>query len=264
MAISPDAAPELVHVERRSGWHIVQMMRPQKRNAMNRQGRKELLKAFEDAAEDGARVVVLTGSEGSFCSGIDLRERNEELAAGMAADPRSDWMEVLMAIRNHPAVFIAAVNGLAMGGGSALINVCDLGLSCEEAWISSPEMSFGAFSHFSGPASMYQVLPKHAAWLLYTTERIDGRTAAAWGFVNECVDAKDLMTRADAIASQIARFDAAALTETKRALDATPGATRDWRLAFEAGMGTNARIREKSANAQLGPERYLSSDTMKR
>ncbi|UUZ65884.1 enoyl-CoA hydratase/isomerase family protein [Polaromonas sp. P1-6] len=86
------------------------------------------------------------------------------------------------------------------------MNVCDLGLTCEEAWISNPEMGFGAFSHFSGPASVYQILPKHAAWLLYTTERIDGRTAAAWGLVNECVGAADLMPRAEAIAAQIARF----------------------------------------------------------
>lgn len=230
---------------------------------MNRQGRRALLKAFEDAANEGVRVIVLTGAESSFCSGIDLKERNEDLAAGVAPDLLSDWIEVLIAIRNHPAVFIAAVNGLAMGGGAALINVCDLGLACDEAWISNPEMGFGAFSHFSGPASMYQILPKHAAWLLYTTERIDGRTAAAWGLVNECVAAADLMPRAEAIASQIARFDAAALTETKRAMDAVPGASRDWRAAFERGMKTNTRIREASSNAQLGPVRYLATDKSK-
>jgi enoyl-CoA hydratase/carnithine racemase len=248
----------LVLVERHEGYHIVRMSRPEKRNAMNRAARRALLHAFADAASEGARAVILTGTDASFCSGVDLKERSSDLAGGLPPEPESDWMEVVMAIRRHPAIFIAAVNGVAMGGGATLINVSDLAIAGEEAWISNPEMGFGAFAHFSGPSSQYQMLPKHVAWLLYTTERIDGKTAAAWGLVNECVPAESLLPRAMALATRIAAFDPVALTESKRALDTTPGVARDWRSAFEHGQGVNERIRARTTAQQAGLDRFAA------
>jgi enoyl-CoA hydratase/carnithine racemase len=249
MATDFDADRSHVVHERRDGFHIVRMARPEKRNAMNRAGRQDLLKAFERSAAEGARVVILTGTDRSFCSGVDLVERADDLKAGRPADPASDWIELVTAIRQHPGIFIAAVNGMAMGGGASFINVCDLAIASEEAWISSPEMGFGAFAHFSGPGAQFQVLPKHAAWMLYTTERVDGAKAAAWGLVNECVSPEELMPRAEALAAKVAAFDPVALTETKWALERTPGAEVEWRAAFEYGQRVNERIRERT-NAQ--------------
>lgn len=145
-----------------------------------------------------------------------------------------------------------------MGGGATIINVCDLAIASDDAWISNPEMGFGAFAQFSGPSSQYQMLPKHVAWLLYTTERIDGKTAAAWGLVNECVSTKALLPRANALAAQIAAFDAVALTQSKRALDATPGLVREWRSAFEHGLWVNQRIRAQTEAQQTGLDRFAS------
>ena len=253
-----DAPPALVKVERKAGYHIIRMWRPEKRNAMNREARRALLVAFEEAAEAGARAVILTGAERSFCSGIDLAERSREQAANAAPDTQSDWIEVVMAIRNHPAVFIAAVNGVAMGGGATLINVSDLAIASEDAWVSNPEMGFGAFPLFAGPSSQYQMLPKHVAWLVYTTERIDGRTAANWGLVNECVPPDSLLFRAEELATKIAAFDPVALTESKRALDTTPGMAREWRAAFEHGIGVNERILAQSTAQQAGLGRFAA------
>lgn len=252
MADQDDAPPSFVRVERKVGYHIVWMSRPEKRNAMNKAARRALIAAFEDAASGGAKVVILTGVEGSFCSGTDVVEKRNDQTAGIAAEPQSEWIEVVMAIREHPAIFIAAVNGGAMGGGAALIDVCDLAFASEDAWISNPELGFGAFPHFSGPAAQYQMARKHAAWMVYTTERIDGATAAAWGLVNACVPAEALMPRAEALAAKIGGFDGVALAETKRALDATLGLERDWRSAFERGMQVNQTIKARSTKSQLG------------
>lgn len=260
MTMMEDDASQLVKVERKEGYHIIRMWRPEKRNAMNREARRSLLQAFDEAAEAGVRAVILTGAERSFCSGIDLAERSKDQQANTAPEPKSDWIEVVMAIRNHPAIFISAVNGVAMGGGATLINVSDLAIASDDSWISNPEMGFGAFPLFAGPSSQYQMLPKRVAWMVYTTERIDGKTAADWGLVNECVAPESLLLRAEELATRIAAFDAVALTESKRALDVTPGLQREWRSAFEHGMKVNEHILAQSKAQQLGLGRFAAGE----
>ncbi len=70
---------------------------------------------------------------------MDLKEREQDRAAGIEG-AGEEWIAVNMAIRAHPAIFIAAVNGLALGGGATLINVCDLAIASTKASIGCPEM----------------------------------------------------------------------------------------------------------------------------
>ena len=109
---------------------------------------------------------------------------------------------MLLAIREHPAIFVAAVNGFALGGGATLISMCDLAIAAEEAEIGMPEIGFGAYPQFSGPAAQIQLTPKRAAWLVLTAERIDGRTAEAWGMVNRSVALDRLMAEAELLADK--------------------------------------------------------------
>ena len=109
------------------GWAEIRVDREAKRNAMDRASREALLAAFADL-RGRARAIILTGTGGSFCAGMDLKERSAEVARGVE-DAGEQWIAVNMAIRKHPAIFIAAVNGLALGGGSTLINVCDLAVA---------------------------------------------------------------------------------------------------------------------------------------
>jgi enoyl-CoA hydratase/carnithine racemase len=119
---------------------------------MNRQARRELLAAFH-TSRVGCKAVVLTGSGDSFCSGVDLREARADADACTPPDPRSDWIEALLAIREHPAIFGAAVNGFALGGGATLISMYDLAIAADQAEIGMPEIGFGAYPQFSGPAA---------------------------------------------------------------------------------------------------------------
>src|ERR1700758_1934779 len=231
----------LVTIERHERHAVVRLNRPEKKNAMNRDARRELFAALM-SLRDGCRVVVLTGNGDSFCSGVDLKEARADAGAGIAPDPRSDWIDVLIAIREHPAVFIAAVNGPALGGGSTLISVCELAIAAHEAEIGMPEIGFGAYPQFSGPGAQIQLSAKRAAWLVLTAQRIDGRTAEAWGMVNRSVARDRLMAEAELLADKLSRFDAVALTESKHALDIVPRSISGWRQAFSYGMAINARI----------------------
>ncbi|WP_204310505.1 enoyl-CoA hydratase-related protein, partial [Stenotrophomonas maltophilia] len=78
------------------------------------------LQAFE-ALRGEAKAIVLTGTGTSFCAGMDLKERERDREQGLEG-AGEEWIAVNLAIRAHPAIFIAAVNGLALGGGATLVN----------------------------------------------------------------------------------------------------------------------------------------------
>jgi enoyl-CoA hydratase/carnithine racemase len=249
---------DLVTVELRNGYAIVRLDRPEKKNAMNRQARRELLAAFH-ALRAGYKAVVLTGSGDSFCSGVDLKEARAD-DAGTPQDPRSDWIEVLLAIREHPAIFVAAVNGFALGGGATLISMCDLAIAADQAEIGMPEIGFGVYPQFSGPAAQIQLTAKRAAWLVLTAERIDGRTAEGVGDGQPFGRADRLMAEAELLADKLSRFDAVALAESKHALDIVSRSISGWRQAFSYGMAVNARIRASSSAQRKGLSRFAAGE----
>src|SRR5260221_5694291 len=139
----------LVTVEQCQGYAVVRLNRPEKKNAQNRAARRDLLAALTSLRAE-CRAIVLTGCGDSFCSGVDLKEVRADAEAGTAPDPQSDWIEVLIAIREHPAGFIAAANGLALGGGAPLISACDLAVAAHQAENGMPENGFRAYPRFSG------------------------------------------------------------------------------------------------------------------
>ena len=248
-----------VLVEKSERLLVLTLNRPEKKNAMNRAARRDLLAALTFLRAE-CRAIVLSGWGDSFCSGVDLKEARADAEAGTAPDSGSDWIEVLIAIREHPAVFIAAVNGLALGGGATLISVCDLAVAAHEADIGMPEIGFGAYPQFSGPAAQIQLTAKRAAWLVLTAQRIDGRTAENWGMVNRAVPLAALMDEADRLAKIVSAFDAVALAESKRALDTIPALISGWRQSFEHGLSTNARIRSLSAAQDEGFSRFSAGE----
>lgn len=241
------------------GWAEIRIAREDKRNAMDRATRQGLLEAFA-ALRNSAKAIVLTGTGVAFCAGMDLKEREEDRARGIET-AGEEWIAVNLAIRDHPAIFIAAVNGLALGGGATLINVCDLAIASADASIGCPEMGFATYPGMAGPAIQLSGLTrKQAAWLVLTTNRIDGKTACAWGMVNECVEPAALAARAQALAGQVARFDAAALSEAKRALDRIPAFITDWREAMAHGQMVNQTIRGRTAAQAEGSQRFARGE----
>ena len=253
--MSEETRTDLVVLEDKGDYFLMRINRPEKRNAMSRAMRLAMLAAMEEV-RGRCKVVVLTGTDQSFCSGIDLKESHADREAGRGEDPKSDWNEVNLAIRRHPAIFIAAVNGIALGGGSTLINVCDLAIAAEEAQIGMPEMGFATYPGLAGPAAQLALPRKRAAWMILTAKRIGGAQAKEWGLVNEVVPLADLLDAADALARHVAQFDGVALTESKRAIDYIPNVVSDWRQAFDYGNKVNALIRSQSQAQKQGLAKF--------
>lgn len=232
----------------------LRLNRASKRNAMNAALRGELREAMR-MAQSRYKVVVLTGMADVFCGGIDLKEVQRDAQNGSTAT-LSDWRELNLEIRAHPAIFIAAVNGLALGGGVTLTGVCDLAFAAQSATFGMPEVGFGMYPNPAGPAAQLAVSRKHAAWMVLTAERVDAETAARWGMLNEVLPAEQLEARVRAVASRVAGFDAATLSACKRALEDIPLAVPTWRAAFDRGVQANSEISAASEAPEEGLGRF--------
>lgn len=252
-----------IDIEAHDGWAVLRLNRPAKRNALDRAMRASLRRALE-ALADGPRAVVVTGRDGSFCAGLDLKEREADRAAGRENTAGAEWIDLAMAIREHPAVFIAAVNGPALGAGVTLVNACDLALAASDAVLGCPELGFATYAGMSGPTTqLSQIARKRVAWMLLNAQPLDAATAERWGLVNEVVAPGALLARAGEVAARIARFDGIALAEVKRALDHVPAVVADWRGGMAHGQTVNAAIRARrqaaadglAPVAQAGPSR---------
>jgi enoyl-CoA hydratase/carnithine racemase len=239
------------------GWAVIRLARAQKRNAANRAMREALRSALEHLAADN-RVIVVTGTDTSFCAGLDLKEREAEKAAGRPDTAGEEWMDISTMIREHSSVFIAALNGLALGAGVTLLNSCDLAIAADTASIGCPEIGFATYAGMSGPTTQLTALRRRAAWLLLTAERIDARTAEHWGLVNEVVEAARLMARTEKLAARIAGFDPIALREVKKAINHIPAQITGWREAMQYGNGVNVTIRQETTAAAEGLARFAN------
>ncbi|HEX7819790.1 MAG TPA: enoyl-CoA hydratase/isomerase family protein [Sphingobium sp.] len=250
----------LIVVEEKEGYAVMRINRPAKRNAMSKAARIAMLDAMEQL-KGRFGVIVLTGTDVSFCAGLDLKEASADRDAGVEADPATSWQAVNVAIRAHPAVFIAAVNGVALGGGVTLINVCDLAIASERASMGMPEMGFATYPGLAGPSTQYSLPRKRHAWMMFTTERIDGETAERWGLVNKVVPHDELLPAAEAIAAKIGQFDPVALTISKGAMDQIP-VQIDWEAAFDFGVGKIDEINKLTAAGSEGMARFSKGERL--
>jgi len=226
------------------GIACITLNRPEKRNALDPEARQALLDAL-DNSKGKAKVVILTGAGDTFCSGMDLSQVTD---GGMAEEDQlnSSWIEVQDQIRRHPAILIASVRGYALGGGSTLINACDLAVVARDAQIGMPEVGFGFYPGLAGPAAQLRLPSKRAAWMILTAKRIDGQTAVDWGMANLAVDDERVDTETLKLARHIAQFDAVVLEWSKKALWHIPTHLTDWRSALEFGAYINAQIHART------------------
>ena len=182
------------------GVAIVTINRPEKRNALNLAACEALQDCWRRIEDDqGVRVAVVTGAgDKAFCAGFDITEKN--------ADGRPRTEDFTPRPGTRPVTgkpLIAAVNGLAMAAGMALVEACDLCVAAEHAWFSLPEVRLGI-----GLEPFVQslwTLPQRVLFeLLVTGDRLTAERAYQLGFVNRIAPASDLMGTALTLARTIA------------------------------------------------------------
>ena len=254
----------LVLLEQQGDISIVILNRPEKRNAMNTAAQKDLGEALELARS--ARAIVLSGAPPAFCAGVDLAEQRE-LRASTVVIPSQDghpWAVTQERIRRHPAIFIAAVGGVALGGGLTLVHNCELAVADESAEFGVPELTFGSVPALSGPTTTRRLLPKHSAQMIFLAERVSAATALHFGIVNEVVPDGQALDRAVEMAKVIAGDDPVTLDYTKKLF--RDAADLSWPAAIDHGVSLGALSRAErgrrtaAAAAEVGENETTGSD----
>lgn len=192
-----------VLVERRGAVLEVTLNRP-KANAIDMATSRELGEVFTGFRDDPAlRVAILTGQgEKFFCPGWDLKAA----AGGEAAD--ADYgvggFGGLQELRGLNKPVIAAVNGIACGGGLELAISADIILAADHATFALPEIRSGTVAD-AATIRLPKRIPYHVAMeLLFTGRWFDADEAHRWGLVNRILPGADLMSAARALADELA------------------------------------------------------------
>jgi enoyl-CoA hydratase len=187
------------------------------------------------------RVLLIAGACGkNFCAGSNIRELAELRAEGKGPGPLLEAeARAFQAIADLDIPTVAAVQGVAMGGGLELALCCDFIVAAEDARISFPEIFLGAFPALGGTVRLQQRIGEgRARELLILGREIDGRQAYEWGLVTRAVPCADVDHEARALAERLAAAPKSAIAEIKKSLRLARGLSE--KEAIEAAL--NAAI----------------------
>lgn len=231
--------------ERDGAIDVIRLNRPEKLNALDLQMKRELGEAIAAASADPRTRVVLLCAEGrAFCAGADLRDLAPQEGLAYRETLRQLQQDLIVAIATSSKPFVAAVQGLAVGGGFSLALACDVVVAATSA-------SFGCgFAYAAGVAADLGIaffLPRaigygRARAALLTGTAISAGDAHAWGLAHALVEDAELLAAARTIAQRMVTGAPQALAATKRLLLAAQHSTFLDVLAAEADLQALLRL----------------------
>jgi len=196
--------------------------RPERYNAFRARTVDELVMAFKRAwAADHVGVVALTGAgDKAFCAGGDQKQRMETGGYGPSQSGLFEVDALHRVIRDTPKPVIAAVNGLAIGGGHVLHVLCDLTIAADTAQFGQNGPRVGSFDAGMGSGYLARVIgEKRTRELWFMLRRLTAAEALDWGLVNKVVPAAELRAEVRAWADQMMQFSPTALKVLKQSLN---------------------------------------------
>ncbi len=202
---------------------IVTINRPDRYNAFRSQTIDELIRAFDLAWSDHrVRAVILTGAgDKAFCTGGDLKQRAETGDYGPSELGRFRVGELHKLMRDIPKPVIAAVNGVAVGGGNVLQVLCDVSIASETARFGQAGPKAGSFDAGFGSAYLARVVgEKKAREIWFWCRMYSAQEALDMKLVNKVVPAEQLMTEARQWADEVAALSPTAIRFLKQSFNA--------------------------------------------
>ena len=246
--------------ELRDGVAWLRMNRPEKRNAFNQELALAVTEQIDElAADDGVRVVVLTGAGSSFCAGADMTEALDTLESGGRGNGMA---QAVVRVMGFPKPVVACINGPAFGGGAALALACDIRIASERAAFRFPGANYGLV--VSGSQLPRIVGAAMAKELIFTARVVEAEEAERIGLVNRVVPHDRLDETVWDLARQIAQQSPTAVRWSKAVIDAATASDKALALEAEANRALRgspdhvARFRaatERVAPAEGGTRR---------
>ncbi|MCF7551397.1 MULTISPECIES: enoyl-CoA hydratase-related protein [Pseudonocardia] len=202
---------------------VITMNRPHRYNAFTAKTVEELTRAFRAAwADHAVRAIILTGAgDKAFCTGGDVKQRAETGDYGPSDSGMFEIGYLHKLIRDVPKPVIAAVNGLAIGGGHVLHVLCDVSIAADTARFGQTGPKVGSFDAGFGSAYLARVVgEKKAREIWFWCRQYSAAQALEMGLVNEIVPADELMDTAKAWAAEVADKSPTALRVLKQSFNA--------------------------------------------
>jgi 2-(1,2-epoxy-1,2-dihydrophenyl)acetyl-CoA isomerase len=233
-----DEAPVLV--EKRAGYRLVTLNRPDRLNSFNEAMHKALMAALIEAESDSAcRALLLTGAGRGFCAGQDLSDR---VASGDARPDLGRTIEtyynpLVRKLRALPFPIVAAVNGVAAGAGANIALACDIVLAARSVNFIQAFAKIGLVPDSGGTWFLPRLVgAARARGLALLAEPLPAEKAEAWGLIWKAVDDDRLMAEAERLAQHFAVAPTFGLARIKRALDAAETNDLDRQLDLERDL----------------------------
>ena len=223
----------------------IELNRPDRMNAWDRQLGVDLLSTIEQAATDeSVRAVTITGAGRAFSAGADLKAGFDPTPQGhpdVETRLRELYHPIIVGIRRMPKPVLAAVNGLAAGIGCSLALACDLIVARESAYLMLAFVNIGLVP--DGGSSLLvptRVGFARAAEMAMLGERVPARQALEWGLITRVVADDDFDAEVDALAERLATGPTASYAGTKLQLNAWLYSRMEDQLELEASIQQEA------------------------
>jgi len=255
--------------ERRDGYHVLTLNRPDRLNSFNEAQHLALRAALDECAADAAcGAVLLTGSGRGFCAGQDLSDRDPTIQGespdlGMTLE--TYYNPLVRQIRAMEKPVICAVNGVAAGAGANIAFACDIVLAARSAKFIQAFSKIGLIPDAGGTWWLTRHLGEaRAKALALTAQPLPAEDAAVWGLIWKAVDDEKLMEEAEALAEGFAAGPTRAYALTKQAIHAASGNDLDAQLEVERSLqreagwsddykeGVKAFLEKRPANFRKG------------
>jgi len=216
---------------------IVRLNRPEKRNALSREMIESLAEMFVSVEKHpDLRAIILTGAGDAFCAGTDIGELTG-LDNDQAREVSERGQSLCDQIENCGLPVIAAVNGIAAGGGCELALACHLRIAATGAQFSLPETKLGAIPAYGGTQRLAREIGEgRAVEMMLTGKTMQAEEALELGLVTSVVPAGDLLGAAQALALQIARLAPLAIRACLEAVN------RGTQLPLAEGLKLEAKL----------------------
>jgi 2-(1,2-epoxy-1,2-dihydrophenyl)acetyl-CoA isomerase len=232
---------ETIRYEAEDGVVTITLARPDHLNAMNAQMRADLTHALKRAHEDG-RAVVLTGMGTAFCAGQDIGDGTGDLTEiDLGRVLREEYGPMLAALTACPVPVIAAVNGMAAGGGANLALAADVCLAGEGARFLQAFARIGLIPDLGGTYLLPRLAGRaRAMGMSLFAEPVTARQALDWGMIWEVTSDADLQAVARRRAETLAKGATEAFRRTREAFQASASASWEEQLETEARLQAQA------------------------
>jgi len=198
---------------------IITINRPEAYGALTVKGQEELSAAFNAIRDDDDVLVgIITGTgDKAFCTGVDIKD----MLPYIQKTATKQWQQppTIMHGMDIWKPMIAAINGLALGGGLEITLACDIRIAAENAKFGLPEVKVGMFSGAGGTQRLARLIPPGiAAEMIFTGRNIDSQEAYRIGLVNRVVPLDKLMAAAMDVAGAICQNGPLAVRTAKECM----------------------------------------------